>query len=379
MTKKRQDGSMWKLMQSFFHSRLNLWAIASSMTLILGIYLYYYHLPELFIFPSRNSYNFSFYTDSANGGHSKITYQTVTDSAVDMEFDLIEGFISPYVGVSIAPNTNKTLDISKYNQIHLCVKGQPVQSIGVSLFTAGPIKNKSTVNTELCFHTLLEISEEPKDYYIKLDQLKIPDWWLELNHISPDENRSPKWKKIHQLNIGSAYSPALGAGRSIKIEAISFGRDNSKLAVLLTSIGCIIILLLFIIHYFRLKRINGSTPVTIAYKAVDVENENQHLTGFLQYINTNFHNCELTLELVSDHTGINQRRIAAYIQQTFSCNFKTYVNQIRINESKRLLKHSELNMGEIAFKVGFSNQSHFNRVFKSLEGVNPSEFRLNKS
>jgi AraC-like DNA-binding protein len=32
-------------------------------------------------------------------------------------------------------------------------------------------------------------------------------------------------------------------------------------------------------------------------------------------------------------------------------------------------------MGEIAFKVGFNNQSHFNRVFKSMVGINPSEFR----
>jgi YesN/AraC family two-component response regulator len=84
------------------------------------------------------------------------------------------------------------------------------------------------------------------------------------------------------------------------------------------------------------------------------------------------------MKQVSDNTGINQRRIASSIQQSFGCNFKTYVNKLRINESKRLLLESEMNMGEIAFKVGFSNQTHFNRVFKNLEGISPSEFIENK-
>ena len=137
----------------------------------------------------------------------------------------------------------------------------------------------------------------------------------------------------------------------------------------------ILILILGVIHYIKAYK---ALPVTVTYKAVDIENENRHINSFLDYIGNNFHDPRLTLAQVSDQTGINQRRIAASIQQTFGCNFKTYVNKLRINESKRLLVESELNMGEIAFKVGFSNQTHFNRVFKSFQGISPSEFLENK-
>jgi len=123
----------------------------------------------------------------------------------------------------------------------------------------------------------------------------------------------------------------------------------------------------------KLKK--SDTIVTINYKPIEIEKQVFNQTGFLDYINNNFHENNLTVEQVSNNTGINERRIATVIQENFGCNFKTYVNQIRINESKRLLKESDLNIGEIAFKVGFNNQSHFNRVFKAMNGSSPSEFR----
>ncbi|MCR6642080.1 MAG: AraC family transcriptional regulator [Sporocytophaga sp.] len=97
--------------------------------------------------------------------------------------------------------------------------------------------------------------------------------------------------------------------------------------------------------------------------------------NFLDFINENFNNAELDLSLVSKKTGVNQRYISETISEKFNCNFKTYVNQIRINEAKRLLKDSDLNIGEIAYSVGFSSPGSFNRVFKSLTGMTPSEFQ----
>ena len=160
----------------------------------------------------------------------------------------------------------------------------------------------------------------------------------------------------------------------LRIYSISFERDNTNLILFLISVELVLIFLLGVIHYIKGYK---ALPVTITYKPVDTENENRQINGFLYYINNNFHDPCLTLRQVSSQTGINQRRIAATIQQTFGCNFKTYVNKLRINESKRLLVESELNMGEIAFKVGFNNQTHFNRVFKNFEGISPSEFLEN--
>ena len=87
-----------------------------------------------------------------------------------------------------------------------------------------------------------------------------------------------------------------------------------------------------------------------------------------------------TLVIGDTHVPFEHRDYLSFckrIQKSFECNFKTYVNRLRINESKRLLAETELNMGEIAFKVGFSNQTHFNRVFKNFENISPSDYREN--
>jgi AraC-like DNA-binding protein len=115
--------------------------------------------------------------------------------------------------------------------------------------------------------------------------------------------------------------------------------------------------------------------ITITYKAIENKTIESPKSNSIDFINNNFHNSQLTLDFVSSETGVSQRKIANDIQNQFACNFKTYINRLRINESKRLLIETELNIGEIAFKVGFNNQSHFNRVFKSELQISPTEYR----
>jgi AraC-like DNA-binding protein len=134
-----------------------------------------------------------------------------------------------------------------------------------------------------------------------------------------------------------------------------------------------------LILYFRTKPKKQNNSVTINYQAVPFEHKPKSKKSFLEYINENFANSELSLHLISEQTGITQRNIAESISTQFNCNLKTYINQIRINEAQRLLKETDLNISEIAYKVGFSSPSNFNRVFKNLTGENPSEFLLDKN
>jgi len=46
-----------------------------------------------------------------------------------------------------------------------------------------------------------------------------------------------------------------------------------------------------------------------------------------------------------------------------------------MSESKRLLLETDLPIGEITYRVGFNNQTHFNRVFKAEMQISPSEYR----
>ena len=47
-------------------------------------------------------------------------------------------------------------------------------------------------------------------------------------------------------------------------------------------------------------------------------------------------------------------------------SFSNYLNKIRIEQSKLLLKNTDSSIVEIAMEVGFEDQSYFSKVFKNL-------------
>ena len=55
-----------------------------------------------------------------------------------------------------------------------------------------------------------------------------------------------------------------------------------------------------------------------------------------------------------------------------------YIKFVRLQKAKELLDNSDLTAGEVAFKTGFVNQSHFTRAFREQFGFNPSDLKRNK-
>jgi AraC family transcriptional regulator len=51
-----------------------------------------------------------------------------------------------------------------------------------------------------------------------------------------------------------------------------------------------------------------------------------------------------------------------------------YVIQQRIERAKQLILQGELSIAEIAYRLGFTHQSHLSRHFKRLVGVTPKAF-----
>lgn len=52
-----------------------------------------------------------------------------------------------------------------------------------------------------------------------------------------------------------------------------------------------------------------------------------------------------------------------------------YLRNIRINQAKKLLLHSDMNITQISAAVGFQTIHHFTSTFKKLVGVSPSEYK----
>jgi len=96
----------------------------------------------------------------------------------------------------------------------------------------------------------------------------------------------------------------------------------------------------------------------------------------LSYIATNYMN-EISLETVAKNVSLHPARLSRLFSQYTNCNFREYINRLRITKAQQLLLDPYKNIATVCCEVGFSDQSHFDKVFKTIVGETPSHFRKN--
>lgn len=84
---------------------------------------------------------------------------------------------------------------------------------------------------------------------------------------------------------------------------------------------------------------------------------------------------QITLNEVAEHTFVSTYYISRMFKREMGKNFVDYLNEIRIEKAKELLKDVRFKTYEIAEKVGIPDAHYFSRMFKKYVGVTPTEFR----
>lgn len=87
----------------------------------------------------------------------------------------------------------------------------------------------------------------------------------------------------------------------------------------------------------------------------------------------------LTIRKLADRINVPEHQLRVLINQGLGCrNFSEFLNNYRVRYAKSRLsnpEHARQSVLTIAMDAGFASVSSFNRVFKELEAVTPSEFR----
>jgi AraC family transcriptional regulator len=83
----------------------------------------------------------------------------------------------------------------------------------------------------------------------------------------------------------------------------------------------------------------------------------------------------LSLELLSHELGMNPTYLSQIFPKYFRANFGEYIRIIRVDKATSLLSHNRLTLTQIAYDCGFSDQSHFIRCFKQINGMTPAQYR----
>ena len=363
------------LVVKVFKSKLFVWSTIPVLVSGIITMAYFSGIKDFSVFPNNRIFDYRTYSDSTAGGNSKILNKFITDSIIHLEFQISDKINNPYVGLNVGPKENKTVNLERYNELTIRLIGNEINGISIALITENFLKKSEKKNQEILFYHNFNISPGINTYTISLDKFKMPDWWREYNRIEDASAIKPELKNLKAINVSSAFTSSINKTLSFEVYSMAFSRNNKPFFIMVTALFFIFVLVVFVASYMVEKIKMNRQVITIAYKPVENSTIENAKSDFIGFINNNFQNSELTLDFVSAETGVSQRKITNEVQNRFGCNFKTYINRLRLNESKRLLQNKDLNIGEIAFKVGFNNQSHFNRVFKSEFQVSPTEYR----
>lgn len=86
----------------------------------------------------------------------------------------------------------------------------------------------------------------------------------------------------------------------------------------------------------------------------------------------------ITIKQVADMFYLNPVYLGRTFQKATGVSFKQYVNELRINEAKRLLSQTDKLIYEIADELGYTESKYFIQKFTAEVGISPTEYRKSK-
>ncbi|MGV0827732.1 helix-turn-helix domain-containing protein [Empedobacter brevis] len=101
---------------------------------------------------------------------------------------------------------------------------------------------------------------------------------------------------------------------------------------------------------------------------------NDTITKFKKLVSENLDK-NLTIEQYAEKIGVSVEIFNQACKAETGFTAKQLQLDVKITEAKRLLLYSSLNTSEIAFKLGFEDNSYFSRIFKKKTEFSPAGFR----
>lgn len=102
--------------------------------------------------------------------------------------------------------------------------------------------------------------------------------------------------------------------------------------------------------------------------------DNFVINRILKYLHLNIEST-ISLKKLSNDLNLSQGYISDCFKKHMGVTIMTYAKKIRIERAKVLLLTTNDSILDISLRLGFHDQSHFYKIFKSFTGVSPSQYR----
>ncbi|MCO5235556.1 MAG: AraC family transcriptional regulator [Chitinophagaceae bacterium] len=160
----------------------------------------------------------------------------------------------------------------------------------------------------------------------------------------------------------------------LEITGDTRNRINELMKKMLNASGLMRLSMLFTIF----DLLANSKEYKILASPAFLNNSNLHqsnrFNNITEYIMRNFDQ-EISLNEAAAAANMATTTFCNFFKEHYRVTFMEYVTEIRIGHACKLLSDPTKNIVEAAYESGFNNLANFNRQFKKLKSMTPSEYR----
>lgn len=206
------------------------------------------------------------------------------------------------------------------------------------------------------------------------------------------------WTQL-PAGISSVTLPHLSPGKySLMLKSKEYTLESEPLEVMihvsapwyLTLTAKIIYLLLIIAipllgwMYYREKKRQKIEQEKIKYIVNTTEemwqpvmkgNDEKLIKRISEIVNVNLNDSSFNVEKLGEEVGMSRAHLNRKMKELFGISPSEFIRNARLKQACELLKNEDLDIAQVAFRVGFCTQAHFANSFKRFTGTSPSNYR----
>ncbi len=165
------------------------------------------------------------------------------------------------------------------------------------------------------------------------------------------------------------------AGVMFPTDALKFGPESSRIIrKILSEMNGMDELGRLSAMFRLLPVIFASSDRTFAGKPMRIERDVRRMQQICAYVMKHYVH-PIALDDIAAEVGMNRSAFCSYFKRCKGMTFSQFVTQYRLNTACELLKHSQKQVSEICYTVGFNDLPHFVRVFTAALGISPTKYR----
>ena len=129
----------------------------------------------------------------------------------------------------------------------------------------------------------------------------------------------------------------------------------------------------------HLSKVKSKPLSSFIYDKKYSDSEGKRMQDVMDFTMKNYHK-QISLDDIAQVAAMTKNAFCKYFKRRTNKSYFTFLNELRIeNACKLLLSEEGFSIADIAEKSGFSNISNFNRQFKTVKKMVPSEYRKAKA